>query len=171
MAIVILIGYMGSGKSTVARTLATKMGYPALDLDEVIEIRAQQSIPDIFEKKGELYFRKAEREALHSVLTNADSVILATGGGTPCYYGNIDFMNEKGVTVFLRASVPTLKERLRHSSNRPLLAEQTEEEQAEFIAKHLFERNTFYQRAQHTVSVDGKTPEAIAEEILGKLVN
>ncbi len=170
MAVVILLGYMGSGKSTVANAIGAQTGWPVIDLDAVIEARVGQSIPTIFSEKGELYFRKQEREALQEVLMRRDSFVLATGGGTPCYYDNIEVMNQHGHTFFLQGSVGTLAERLRSSATqRPLLNGLSEEEQSEFIAKHLFERNTFYQQAQHTLSVNGKSPETIAAEIVAKL--
>lgn len=170
MAVVILLGYMGSGKSTVANAIGTQTGWPVIDLDAVIEARVGQSIPAIFSEKGELFFRKQEREALQEVLKRTDSFVLATGGGTPCYYDNIEVMNQHGHTFFLQASVGTLAERLRTSgTQRPLLDGLSDEEQSEFIAKHLFERNAFYQQAQHSIPVNGKSPEAIAAEIVGKV--
>lgn len=164
---IILLGYMGAGKTTVARELAAVTALPVFDLDAEIIRQAGLSIPEIFARYGEIGFRKREKEALETFLSDHSDYILATGGGTPCYYGNMDVMNSEAETVFLRASVPTLLKRLSdEAGQRPLLAHLTEAERAEFIAKHLFERNAFYQMAKHAIAVDGKSPGAVASEII-----
>lgn len=166
---IILVGYMGSGKSTVARVLAAKTRLPAIDLDEKIEEKAGISVADFFSKYGELRFRQLERGVLRGILDSDSDAIVSTGGGAPCYFNNMPDMNEAGETVFLRASVPQLLENLKGDAQRPLLSGLLPDEKAGFIAKHLFERNPFYRMAMHTVSVDGKSPDAVADEILEKI--
>lgn len=164
--IISLIGYMGSGKSHVAKTLAKKNGKKIIDLDDEISFRLKQSIPEIFSHKGEIYFRKQERLVLHDLLNTETDAIISLGGGTPCYYDNIELINQHSESVFLRTSVPMLAQRiLNERETRPLLSRITEEELPEFIAKHLFERNSFYSQAKYTVSTDHRTTDEVAEEI------
>lgn len=128
------------------------------------------TIPEIFDKKGEIYFRKLERETLEEILASEKNVILSLGGGTPVYYNNMEIINHNSKSVFLRASVATLAERLsKQKEKRPLIANIADENLAEFIAKHLFERNDFYNKAQISVITDNRTPEDIASEITEKL--
>ena len=160
------MGYMGSGKSTVAGILASKMNVPALDLDDYISEREGLSIPEIFASRGEIYFRKMENVYLDELLESERSFVLALGGGTPCYANNMEMLLEKSHTVYLRASVSTLFERLiRERKSRPMISDLNEEQLAEFIAKHLFERREFYERAERVIAIEDKSPEAIAEEI------
>ena len=119
---------------------------PFLDLDTVIETRTKQTIPELFEKKGEIFFRKEEHYALQSVLEDEEGFVLALGGGTPCYGNNMDIVLEKAQqSVYLQLSINTLVERLLHEkSSRPLVQQIKEEDLPEFIGKHLFERRQFY---------------------------
>lgn len=168
--IISLTGYMGSGKSLIAKKLHSKINFPIFDLDVEISKKLQQSIPDIFQSKGEIFFRKKERAVLEEVLTIQENIILSLGGGTPCYYDNIELLNTHSITVFLQAQIPTLVSRiLPKKHQRPLVAHIPEKDLPEFIAKHLFERNTFYQQAQIHIATDDKTPEEIAEEIIFRL--
>lgn len=172
MSKVILLGYMGSGKSTIAKLLAKETQNQAYDLDAIIENEQKNTIKEIFKDKGEVYFRKLESDTLNSFLNQQDNFILSLGGGTPCYGNNMQMINQPNTQVFyLNASVNELFKRLvSEKANRPLIASLTDEELKEFIAKHLFERNVFYQQAQHIIPVDGKSPEAIASEIKTHLV-
>ena len=106
---IILTGYMGSGKTTVASLLAEKTGLKHLDLDEIVEKKAQFTIGEIFKNKGEIYFRKLEHECLKEAIASEENWVLSLGGGTPCYYNNHELLKENGViTFYLKASVATL---------------------------------------------------------------
>ena len=169
---VILIGYMASGKSTVAKILSTKLGISFFDLDSLIENRTKLSIENIFKEKGEIYFRRMEQELFKEILFSTEQGIISTGGGTPCYANNHLLLNNEGViSIYLKASIDSLYERLLNEKNqRPLVANKTQEELKEFIAKHLFERSFYYNQATFKVAIDGKKPEEIAEEIMRLLV-
>lgn len=168
--IISLIGYMGSGKTHVAKVLSQKIQLKIIDLDKEISIKNNLTIPEIFKQKGEIFFRKQEKQTLEELLSTHESGILSLGGGTPCFYNNMDLLVEKTETFFLRTSVGTLSERLiPQKQKRPLIAHLADEDLPEFIAKHLFERNTFYSKAKYTVDTDRKTPEQIADEIWSML--
>ena len=171
--IVVLIGYMASGKSTVGKLLAKIMGYDFQDLDDFIEENERKSIADIFALKGEIYFRKLESTYLSELLLEKDGLVLSLGGGTPCYGNNMATLlsHEKVKTVYLRASLKTLVGRLIHEKEkRPLISHLiTEAELTEFIAKHLFERRTFYEQAEITVTTDAKPVAKIIEDLLENL--
>src|SRR5436190_1389040 len=111
VAKIVLLGYMGSGKSTIARLLSESLGISYLDLDEIIEKKTNQSIKEIFETKGEIYFRKIEHEIFRNLIIEKDSkeMILSLGGGTPCYANNHEFLNGEGIiSIYLKASIDTL---------------------------------------------------------------
>lgn len=168
--IISLVGYMGSGKSHISKILSDKLHFKLIDLDKEIFLRNKLTIPEIFEKKGEIYFRKLERETLEEILAGEENLVLSLGGGTPVYYNNMEIINNNSKSVFLSASVSTLADRLsKQKEKRPLIARIPEEELPEFIAKHLFERNPFYGKAQFTVSTDHREPEDIVNEIVEKL--
>ncbi len=168
--IISLIGYMGSGKSHISKVLCQKMGLKLIDLDKEIFLKNKMSIPEIFEKRGEIYFRKEERALLEEILNTEKNCILSLGGGTPAYYNNMELITQKSESVYLRTSVRTLTERLlKQKQKRPLIAKIPDEDLPEFIAKHLFERQVFYGQAKYTVSTDSKTPEKITDEIIGLL--
>ncbi|UZT97229.1 AAA family ATPase [Chryseobacterium fluminis] len=168
--IISLVGYMGSGKSHISKILSEKINFKLIDLDKEISRRNKLTIPEIFEKKGEIYFRKLERETLEEILASEENVILSLGGGTPAYYNNMEIINLNSKSVFLRASVGTLAGRIsKQKEKRPLIANISDEDLPEFIAKHLFERNEFYGKAQYQVNTDSREPEAIVQEIIEKL--
>ncbi|KFF00085.1 shikimate kinase [Chryseobacterium formosense] len=168
--VISLIGYMGSGKSHISKILSDKINFKLIDLDKEISWRNKLTIPEIFEKKGEIYFRKLERETLEEILATQENIVLSLGGGTPAYYNNMEIINHNSKSIFLRASISTLVERLsKQKEKRPLIAKITDEDLPEFIAKHLFERNIFYSKAQFSISTDNKTPEDIVKEITEKL--
>lgn len=164
---IILLGYMGSGKTELAKLLAKKIGFTHLDLDHLIEIREQMSIPELFKNKGEIYFRKVEHLLLQELMTSNEKFVLSLGGGTPCYANNHELLNtQEAVSIYLKANIETLYKRLvKSKSQRPLIVNETNEDLKEFIAKHLFERSFFYNKASHTVVVDSKSPETIISEI------
>lgn len=168
---IILLGYMGCGKSTIAQNLSKITNIPFLDLDVCIEKKANLSIKEIFEQYGEIHFRKLEHEMLVELLQSPENSIIGLGGGTPCYANNHELLKgEDVISVYLKASIETLYGRLVHNkSKRPLIADMNEEEMKEFIAKHLFDRSYYYNHAQYKVSVDDKTVEETVQDILGIL--
>ncbi len=165
--IISLIGYMGSGKSHISKVLSQKLNLKLIDLDKEIILKNNSSIPEIFKKRGEIYFRKEERALLEEILNTQKDCILSLGGGTPCYYNNIELITQKSESFYLRTSVGTLSERLlKQKEKRPLIAKILDEDLPEFIAKHLFERQVYYGQAKHTVTTDATTPEKIVDEII-----
>jgi shikimate kinase len=169
---IILLGYMGCGKSTVGRLLAKTQNLLFEDLDDIIASDAGTSIPELFVEKGAKAFRELEHKTLKDVLEVADCKVISLGGGVPCYYNNMALIAATTPHVFyLSASNKTLAQRLFPEKNgRPLIAHaETEEALQSFIAKHLFERQSFYRQAAHVISVDNKPVEAVVDEI-GKLI-
>jgi shikimate kinase len=165
---IILLGYMGCGKSTIANRLSKITNIPYVDLDKSIEERANLLIKDIFEQHGEIYFRKLEREVLIDLLNAPGDLILGLGGGTPCYANNHELLKGDNIlSIYLKASVETLFERLvSNKSKRPLIADKNEEEMKEFIAKHLFDRSFYYNQAQYKVTIDGKSKDETTQDIM-----
>jgi shikimate kinase len=168
---IVLLGYMGCGKSTIAQNLSKITNIPFLDLDKCIEKKANLSINEIFEQHGEVYFRKLEHEIFVELLQSSENNIIGLGGGTPCYANNHELLQKEDVTsIYLKASIETLFNRLvNNKSKRPLIANMNEEEMREFIAKHLFDRSFYYNNAKYKVSVDDRTVEETVEDILAIL--
>lgn len=162
---------MASGKTTIGKMLSESLQLPFYDLDSIIEQELKTTINEIFEQKGELFFRKKEREVLEVFLNNTNNYVLALGGGTPCYYDNFNlYQNDNIKSFYLKTSVTTIVERLKTQKNtRPIVANLNDEELTEFVAKHLFERNYFYNQVQTIITVDNKNEEKIVSEILSKL--
>lgn len=167
--IISLIGYMGSGKSTTGKDLAKALGFEFIDLDDFIEQKYQTKISDIFKKEGELGFRKKEREALKEILTTTN-IVLSLGGGTPVYYDNMEEIVKNSISIFMRVQLPQLVKRLENrKETRPLIAHLSNEEMTEFIAKHLFERNQYYEKAKYTISITTQSTLEILDEIMRQL--
>lgn len=145
-----LIGYMASGKSFLGAQLAKQLNVKFIDLDLNLEQNhLQMPISDFLAKKGELPFRKIEREALQNIIGKNDEFVLATGGGTPCYYDNMTLLDEMTTTLFLNTSIKTISKRLiANRSGRPLVSHLQDSEINEFVAKHIFERRLFYGKAK-----------------------
>jgi shikimate kinase len=169
---IILLGYMGSGKSTIASLLSNKLQLPFKDLDSCIEEQEQMSISTIFESKGEIYFRKIEHLVFKELMASEESFVLSLGGGTPCYANNHHFLNGNGiVSIYLKTSIEGLYQRIKSEKNsRPLLSNKSSEELKEFIAQHLFERSFYYNQAMHALTTDGKSQQEIVIEIENILV-
>ena len=165
----VLLGYMGSGKTTVGNYLKRDLNYKFYDLDNYIEKKLDLNISDIFQAKGELYFRKIERKALKEILDLKGPMIISLGGGTPCYFDNIDYINnqEETLTFYLKSSVDLISNRLlKEKNNRPLINNlKTIDEIKGYVNKHLFERNQFYFKAKHIISTDKKNLKTIVAEI------
>ena len=161
---------MGSGKTLVSKELSILNNLKIFDLDTEISKQNNSSIAEIFKKKGEIFFRKTEKEVLEKILSTEKNIILSLGGGTPCYYNNIDSINEKTISVFLKTNVKNLAQRLSSEKDkRPLIQNISNEDLPEFIAKHLFERNPFYNQAKITINTDNLSAREIAEEILTQI--
>jgi shikimate kinase len=170
--IIVLVGYMGSGKSTVGKALADTMDIPFLDLDTYIQERLEKTIPELFEEKGQIYFRKKEHELLKEVLENHNELVLALGGGAPCYSGNMELaLSHTSRVFYLMLSVSQLAARLQYeSAKRPLISHLKPEQLPDFIGKHLFERVKFYNMATHHIVVQEKGIEQLVEEIHRKSI-
>lgn len=173
MKSLILMGYMGCGKSALGIQIARQTSLPFIDLDQYIESEEKKTISSIFNEQGEIYFRKKERLYMQQLLLTKSNHVISLGGGTPCYFDNIDFLNrqEESFTVFLKTSPKELTQRLYAQKDlRPVIAHlESEEKLEEYIAKHLFERMPFYQKANKTITTDHKTIDSLVDEILGLL--
>lgn len=167
---IVLLGYMGSGKSTIAKRVSNGINLPLIDLDDYIVAQEEMSIASIFKSKGEIYFRLQESKYLKQLLDRKDDLVIALGGGTPCYGENMEWIKNNAKSFYLKASIQTLCNRLiKEKEQRPLIAAFDETQLTEFIAKHLFERRNFYQQAEYIISIDEKTIEEIVGEIILKL--
>lgn len=146
---VFLIGYMGCGKSRWGKIVAEHYGFRFVDLDRLIEERECLSVPEIFTKHGESGFREKEHEALQSI-SEAKNLIVATGGGAPCFNNNMEEMNRMGTTLFIECSPQLLRQRIIESeTERPLVKNFSQDELLNFIVRHLQNRMPFYQQSHH----------------------
>ena len=151
---IILIGYMGAGKTTVGKALAKELHMPFYDLDWYIESRMHKTVKAIFDERGEAGFRQIEHNMLHEVAEFED-VIISCGGGTPCFFDNIDYMNRQGETVYLKATPEVLYGHLKMGKTiRPLLLNKTADEVQVFIREQLIQREPYYNRAKHVLDVN-----------------
>ena len=154
MTRIFLIGYMGAGKTTLGRALAKELNIQFIDLDSYIEERLCKSVSQIFAEKGEAGFRDIERRMLHEA-GEFENVIISTGGGTPCFFDNIEYMNEQGTTVFLDVPVERLFIRLSIArKKRPLIMEKNDEELRNFITEQLTKRLPHYSKAKQRFIAD-----------------
>lgn len=150
MTRILLIGFMAAGKTTLGKALARDLGLQFIDLDHYIENRYHSTISQLFAERGEEGFREIERKMLHEV-TEFEDVIIATGGGTPCFYDNMEYMNSMGVTVFLQASVDVIFTRLTIARvQRPLVKGKSADELRQYITAMLEQRSPYYTLAHHT---------------------
>lgn len=170
---IFLIGYMGSGKSYLGKQLSDKLSLEFLDLDEQIEKHAGGRIAEIFKTKGEVYFRKLERQILEEVLALNRSAVISLGGGTPCYGNNMDLIkNDSDSTSFyLKLNIENLTHRLnKEKDHRPMISHLDDiEKLEEFIRKHLFERSFYYNQSDYVINCDNKGSDLIIEDILENL--
>jgi len=166
---IILVGYMGSGKSAVGRQLAASLNYKFVDLDQAIARETGSCISDLFATMGEVYFREMERKQVVKILTDSSNLVLATGGGTPCYGDMFQFFQslKDSTTIYLKTSNKELTQRLfDERQQRPLISHlNTKVLLNDFIKKHLFERSYFYNQSNLKVNTDCRSIEAIVEEI------
>ena len=160
---IFLIGFMGCGKSTIGRALASALNFTFIDLDTFLEKRYFRSIPQIFAEEGEAGFRLKERKILEEV-SAFDDVIVATGGGVPCFFDNMDLMNKTGFCFFLDVDTDSLVNRLIHAkTERPLIKEKSPEELHVFIEGLLAKRRPFYEKAEYILKGSEITPELVVE--------
>ena len=151
---IILIGYMGSGKTTVGKALSKETGMMFYDLDWYIESRMRKTVSQIFAERGEEGFRQIEYNMLHEA-AEFENVIISCGGGTPCFFDNMDYLNQQGDVVYLKATPETLyKHLLMAKVERPLLKDKSSEELIAYITEHLKERAPFYEKARYTLDVN-----------------
>jgi shikimate kinase len=164
---IFLIGFMGSGKTHWGNRLAEKMQLPFFDLDSVITQKEQKSISDIFSEKGEEYFRYLEKEVLEELVLGEERFILSLGGGTPCFFNNIEFMKKYGKVIWLNTSVDVLKQRLiRERIIRPMIKNVSEADLKSYIIRKLGERKMYYEQADLMVHEEGIQLEPLIELLL-----
>lgn len=148
-----LIGYMGVGKTTIGRRIAKERGLAFYDLDWYISNRRRKTIEELFDELGEEGFRQLEYNMLHEV-GEFENVVVSCGGGTPCFFDNMDYMNRQGETFYVKATPEYIFQRLKNSRNkRPLLKGKSDEELKSFITAHLAEREQFYNRAKKIIEL------------------
>lgn len=166
---IFLTGYMGSGKSTLGKRLANRLGLTHLDLDEYFEQKFKTSITLFFERFGEDSFRKLEHEVLKEVICTHDSIVISTGGGTPCYFNNMEMMNSYGKTVYLKLPANVLASRLSNSPfryRRPKLKGLDKSALLETVTCHLKEREPFYIQSAVIVDAFNMKAEDVIETII-----
>ena len=152
---IFLIGFMGSGKTTIGSCLAEEFGYEFVDTDRIIEIQQGITIPEIFDNQGEAAFREMERNILIDIQNSNTNMVIATGGGMPCYNDNMDVMLACGKVVYLKTAPQALAQRLILSRNkRPLIKGKTEAELEQYIAELLSKREQIYERANITLQTE-----------------
>lgn len=163
---IFLIGFMGTGKSTIAKIIEEESGRTLVEMDERLVEEAGMSINDIFEKYGEPHFRDMETELIRTIGTEGNSVV-SCGGGVPMREVNVEAMRKSGTIVYLETTPETIFERVRYSTNRPLLNGNMN---VEYITKLMNDRRPKYEAAADlTISTEGKTKQEICKEILDKL--
>ncbi len=163
---IFLIGFMGCGKTHWGKELSKKLGIPFFDLDDKIVEKEGKSINDIFSEKGEECFRLLEKEVLYLLTENHESFVMACGGGTPCFYNNIDYMNRNGTTVWINCSVDCLHGRLiKEREKRPLIKDLTDEQLKAYIVKKFGDRRIYYQQASVIINDNQVTLETLLNSI------
>jgi len=163
---IFLVGYMGCGKSTIGRKLADLMGISFVDLDKYIEERYFKSVPAIFAEEGEKGFREKERIALLEV-SQFEDVVVGTGGGAPCFFDNMEVMNDHGITVYISPDTDTLAMRLiKSKTERPLIAGKSRDELIRFIDEALIRRAPFYEKARIIIRGENNlNPQLVIDKI------
>jgi len=169
---IVLVGYMGSGKTTIGKLVAKHLKIKFLDLDQYIEKAEEKTIAQLFLEKGELYFRKKEFFYLNEILSSDSDFLMSTGGGTPCYGLNMEAITKATPnSIYLKVSLHELVRRLsKEKAQRPLINTLADSDLPEFIGKHLFERSFYYNQANITISSSEKTPEEVASDLIKYLI-
>jgi shikimate kinase len=165
---IFLIGFMGSGKTHWGKQVAERLSLPFFDLDEVITNEEQKSIPEIFATDGEEHFRSKEKEILERLVDENTSMVLSCGGGTPCFFNNIEFMKKYGTVVWLNTQVDVLLQRLMKERNqRPLLKDITDADLKHYIIRKLNDRRMYYELADVVIDKeDGFTMNEFIQTVL-----
>ena len=167
---IFLTGYMGAGKTTLGKALARELHIPFIDLDWYIEERFHKTVGELFSERGEASFRELEKNMLHEV-GEFEDVVISTGGGAPCFFDNMEFMNASGTTVYLKVSVEELAKRLELCKHtRPVLKGRSGEELKAFIAESLEKRNPFYTKASITFDAEKMLTESDVHDISNALM-
>jgi len=169
---IFLIGYMGVGKTTIGKQIAQRLGREFVDMDLFIENRFHKAVSSIFAEKGEDFFREIEHNVLQEVM-QFENTVIATGGGTPCFFDNMNRMNRTGITIYLKMPADELIQRLMASKHeRPLIKNKNQEELTRFVTDTLIKRETWYNRAAIIFPIVGATfgcPEIIAENLINQI--
>ncbi len=169
---IFLIGITGSGKSTLGKPLAEKLGYGFIDLDDYIIEQEDKTIEEIFREEGEMYFRELERNAIHILSGLKEDLVISTGGGAPYYFGNMTTINDNGISIWLNIDHEIIVERLfsqENKENRPLVKGRTKDELGEFIRGKIEERKPFYSLAH--IHIENQDPQVEhLEEAVNKLI-
>ncbi len=166
---IFLMGFMGCGKTTIGKQVAEKLNFTFIDLDTFIEQKYQRSISSIFEKFGETYFREIEKKELKELLCFSN-IVVSTGGGTPCFFDNMQIINKLGISCYLQTDIEILATRLSTAKNqRPLIKGKTHSELIEFITETLGKREEFYKQATFTIVASNLMMYAITELIVNKI--
>lgn len=167
---IILIGYMGAGKTTIGKNLAKQLGVPFYDLDWYIETRMRKKVKQIFDERGEEGFRIIEKNMLHEA-AEFENVVLACGGGTPCFFDNMEYMVGQGDVVYLRGTPEVLFRHLKMGKGvRPLLLGKNDEELLEYIRENVRKREEFYTKANHIIDIPCMEDEDKIQETTDKII-
>lgn len=170
---IVLLGYMGSGKSALGKQLSKELSIAFIDLDDYIEIHEKKTIAEIFKTRGELYFRKLERKYLEELINQKDPAVIGLGGGTPCYFDNMELIlaTKTYFSIYLKTSIEELTNRLYNQKDqRPLIAHiDSPSALSEFIGKHIFERAPYYEKAPLKIKTDQKSIQELIPEIIKAL--
>jgi shikimate kinase len=163
---IFLIGFMGSGKTHWGRLLSQKLSLPFFDLDEQVTTHAGKTIPEIFATEGEEHFRLLEKEVLHIITESHESFVMACGGGAPCFFNNIEYMNQAGTTVWINTPAATLFDRLiKEKEKRPLIKGLTDDQLHGFILKKYADRKIYYEQATITIDEEPVQLELLIQKI------
>jgi len=163
---IFFIGFMGSGKTHWATQVSEKLHIPFFDLDEQIISHEEKSITEIFAENGEEYFRLLEKDILHIITESHENFVMACGGGTPCYYNNIDYMNQSGTSIWINTAIDTLYQRLiKEKATRPLIKDLTNDQLRGFVIRKFSDRKIYYEQADIVVDEDPVRLESLIEKI------
>lgn len=163
---IFLIGFMGAGKSHWGRLLSEKLSIPFFDLDEQVAEHAGRSIAEIFAAEGEEHFRMQEKEIMHIITESHESFVMACGGGSPCYFNNLDYMHREGITVWINTPLEILFQRLvKEKDKRPLIKELSDEQLRGFISKKFADRKMYYEQASIIMDEEPVQIEKLIERI------
>jgi shikimate kinase len=163
---IFLIGFMGSGKTHWGRLLSQKLSFPFFDMDAQVEEQAGKSISEIFDAEGEEQFRLMEKDVLHIITESHESFVMACGGGSPCYFNNIDYMNQAGIAVWINPPLEVLLQRLvNEKDKRPLIKDLSNEQLESFIRKKFADRKIYYEQAEIKVDEEPVQIEKLIEII------